>query len=120
MEGNKTLCANLINGELKTLIHDTIKNKFGVETDIVATPFERFINIKDNDDDVDKKMRGNKLLRSVFKSAELVGDAWMEEETGIIRINLRIAYVHPNGGSNGRELGRLVIYTTKNKAKILP
>lgn len=118
MEGDKNLCANLINGELKTLIEDTIFKKFGVTTDIHATVYPRYVDIADNNNDVDKKMRGNKMLRSIFSSVSLGGTAWLEQETGNVRMNLRVWYSHPNGGSNGRELGYLTVYTAKGKAKI--
>lgn len=110
MEGNKTTCANLINGELKESIEKAIFNKYGIKTDIHAIPYVSYVDIKDNADDVNKKMRSNKMLRAIFKEVTFGGTAWYEEETGDIYINLRISYSHPNGGANGRELGKLIVY----------
>jgi hypothetical protein len=119
MEGNKELCANLINGDMKSLIESTIEKNFGVKTNIIAKVYPRYVDIIDDNNDVQTKMRGNKLLRHIFENASFGGTAWFEEESNIIHISLRINYSHPNGGSNGRELGRILVYTTKNKAKYL-
>ena len=110
MEGSKLTCANLINGELKESIQKAIENKYGIKTDIYATPYVSYVDIKDNATDVNKKMRSNKMLRAIFKEVMFGGTAWYEEETGNIYINFRISYSHPKGGANGRELDRLVVH----------
>lgn len=110
MEGNKITCANLINGELKESIQKAIENKYGIKTDIYAKAYNSYVDVIDNAADVNKKMRSNKMLRAIFKEVTLGGTAWYEEETGNVFINLRISYSHPNGGANGRELGKLLVH----------
>ena len=119
MEGSKELCANLINGKFKSLIESAIMKEFGIATDISAKAYSRYVDIDDNNKDIETKMRGNKLLRHIFESVVLGGNAWYEEETNIISINLRVSYSHPNGGANGRELGKLLVYVNENKVKYL-
>lgn len=119
MEGNKELCANLINGDMKQLIESAIFKEFGIITDIAATAYSKYVDIIDNSNDIDKKMRSNKMLRHVFKEVTFGGTAWFDETDNIIYISLRVSYSHPNGGANGRELGKLLVYVTKNKVKYL-
>ena len=78
------------------------------------------VYITDSMDDVNSKMTGNKLLRKLFKEVSLYGRAWMEEETNIIHIRFHLSYEHTLGGSNGNEIGKLLVYTNKNKVKYLP
>lgn len=88
------------NENYKGIINDVIRKKLGVN-----------VNMECNDkgwltdtikEDVNKKMRGNKILRSLFSSAELYGMAYDMDEEVFVSIN--IGYKHTNGGSNGHEL----------------
>lgn len=107
----------LINETYKYKITDAISFKYAVNTDIlaVATKYGRedyyLISIKDQGSDVNNKMRGSKLLRSMFKEATLSGDVYYFEEEREILIMFRITYTQCNGGGNGMKLGTLIINT---------
>ena len=60
---------------------------------------------------VNDKMRGNKLLRNMFKEATLIGDVYYLLEERKVSIFFRIKYKQCEGGSNGMELGTLIINT---------
>ena len=111
----------LINGEFKEIIEKAIYSNFGVHTNITAEiKGKGNIYITDSMDDVNNKMTGNKLLRKLFKEVSLYGKAWMEEEINIIHISFHLGYEHTLGGYNGKEIGKLLVYTNKNKVKYLP
>lgn len=104
----------LINETYKDKITDAIYWKYAVKTDIlaVATKYrgeDYLISIKDQGSDVNDKMRGNKLLRNMFKEATLIGDVYYFEEEREVSIMFRIKYKQCEGGSNGMELGTLII-----------
>lgn len=122
MEVNDTKkVVELINGEFKEIIQNGIYKHFGVHTNITAEIKGREnIYITDSMNDVNKKMTSNKLLRKFIKDASLNGTAWMEKETNIIYISFHLSYEHTLGGYNGKEIGKLLIYTNKNKVKYLP
>lgn len=122
MEVNDTKkVVELINGEFKEIIQNGIYKYFGVHTNIIAEIKGRGnIYINDSMNDVNKKMTGNKLLRKFIKDASLYGTAWMEQESNIIWISFHLSYEHTLGGSNGKEIGKLLVNTNTNKVKYLP
>ena len=55
-----------------------------------------------------KQVTVNPLLCRIFKSAEIEANVyWFEDK--LLEFDFRIGYSHPDGGSNGRHIGRLVI-----------
>lgn len=106
----------LINETYKDKITDAIYWKYAVKTDILAEANKcrgenYYIVIKDQGSDVNDKMRGNKLLRNMFKEATLIGNVYYFEEEREISITFRITYKQCNGGGNGMELGTLIVNT---------
>lgn len=106
----------LINETYKDKITDAIYWKYAVKTDILAeaTKYrseDYYLVIKDQGSDVNDKMRGNKLLRNMFKEATLIGNVYYFEEEREISIMFRITYKQCNGGGNGMELGNLIVNT---------
>lgn len=105
----------LINETYKDKITDAIYRKYAVKTNIlaVATKYRGedyyLVSIKDQGSDVNDKLRGYKLLRNMFKEATLIGDVYYLEEEKEISIMFRITYKQCNGGSNGMELGTLIV-----------
>lgn len=122
MEVNDTKkVVDMINGELKETIQKGIYNHFGVNTNIHAIDCGRGnIQITDSMHDVKDKMTGNKFLRRFISDASLVGYAWMEEKSNIIYIRVHVCYNHTTGGSNGKELGKMLVYTNTKRTKYLP
>ena len=106
----------LINETYKDKITDAIYWKYAVKTDILAEATKYggedyyLVSIKDQGSDVNDKMRGNKLLRNMFKEATLIGDVYYLEERKV-SIMFRIKYKQYEGGSNGMELETLIINT---------
>lgn len=105
----------LINGsngktKIKDAIRKAIYHHFGVNVSLVAKDYKGYVEVSDTGNDVEAKMRGNKMLRSVFSSVHLWGNAWQEEETGNIYIRLHVSYTHPSKGSNGIEIGNLLVH----------
>lgn len=107
----------LINETYKDEITDAIYWKYAVKTDILAEATKYgdedyyLVSIKDQGSDVNDKMRGNKLLRNMFKEATLIGDVYYLLEERKVSIFFRIKYKQCEGGSNGMELGTLIINT---------
>lgn len=122
MEVNDTKkVVDMINGELKETVQKGIYNHFGVNTNIHAVDCGKgIIQITDSMHDVKDKMTGNKFLRRFISYASLEGYAWKEEESNIIYIRLYVCYNHPTGGSNGKELGKMLVYTNTKRTKYLP
>lgn len=111
---------DLINGELKETIQNGIYKHFGVHTNITAKIYGKGnIYITDSMNDVNKKMTCNKLLRKFIKESSIEGRAWMEQESNNIYITFYLSYKHTLGGSNGKEIGTLLINTNKNKVKLI-
>lgn len=103
-----------LNGKYKDIIDNTIRKKLGVEVDMRSNDNAWLTNYKP--EDVDKKMRGNKILRSLFSSAQLYGYAYdIDREISVI---INASYTHPNGGSNGHELLFFYIDKETNKVKV--
>lgn len=102
-----------LNGKYNEVINKTIKHQLGVEVNMQSNDFGRMTDTIKTD--VDKKMRGNKILRSLFSSAELYGYAYEYPEDNCIGVWLNVGYGHNNGGSNGHELLTIYISTKTNK-----
>lgn len=97
----------------KQLVNDVIKKKLGVEVDMVI---DNGVYIEDAiKTDVDKKMRGNKILRSLFENIYLYGSFCYYEDEHNMFVNIGVRYTHPSGGSNGRDLLTFWIDTEKGK-----
>lgn len=114
------LCVDTINKN-KTAIEKAFFKELGITCDIkpkIAGNITKVVEIYDASNDVDKKMRSNKLLRNVFSEVNLWGHAWMEEETGSIYFNVQVSYRHPSGGSNGIEIGRFKLYSNGKVKRI--
>lgn len=114
---------NLINGALKDIIARHIKSHFGVDVDIKATQHKGgwdgyYVTFDDTmGADVDKKMRGNKILRTLFSSASLYGTAWYDEPNDTICMRFNVSYKHCDGGSNGHEIGMLYLNVATGNGK---
>jgi len=114
------LCVDTITKN-KTAIEKALFKELGITCDIkpkIPGYITKVVEIYDAGNDVDKKMRSNKLLRSVFSEVNLWGKAWMEEKTGSIYFNMHVSYRHPIGGSNGIEIGRFKLYSNGKVKRI--
>ena len=110
MDNNKM--AEVYNNN-KQLVNEAIKKKLGVEVDMVI---DNGVYIKDAiKTDVDKKMRGNKILRSLFEKIYLDGSFCYYEDEHNMFVNISVRYTHPSGGSNGKDLFTFWIDTEKGK-----
>lgn len=110
-EENVKYCLKSINNHRTTIEHAVLSH-FGIKTNLAATlhnlekHYNYYITVEDTlKSDIDKKMRGNKLLRSLFSSVYLYGDVWYTEEDNTITIRFLVKYNHTSGGSNGIEIG---------------
>lgn len=116
-----SFCEYQINNILKPNIEKAILNHFGATVDIKATIhkggwYGYYVTVEDIlTTDIDKKMRANKLLRTLFINTSIKGDVWYTEEDSNIGIRFNVYYSHPvGGGSNGHEIGTIYI-NTRNK-----
>lgn len=100
------------NNELRGIVNRTIKRELGVNVDMHLSESGE---LTDNLADVDKKMRGNKILRQLFKSARLYGYLYEFEDE--VEVMLYVGYNHTNGGSNGHEMMTLWINKGEGKNK---
>ena len=105
---------NNLNGKYNEVINKTIKNVLGVEVNMVSNEYGRMTDTIGTD--VNKKMRGNKILRALFKSAHLYGYAYEYDDDNCIGLWLNVGYDHHGGGSNGHEL--ITIYIDKDTCKV--
>lgn len=115
--------AKKINNELKEKIEYTLLVHLGVKTYIEAEAKQGYnswyIVVKDRNDDVLKKMTGNKILRQLFETANLYMDAYYFEEEQEINFDVQINYDHNyGGGSNGHRLMSFSIMLDTNKVII--
>ena len=121
METNTKYLVELINNKWITLINSTIKKALGVDVYFRAEDMRGYCYLEDRiKTDVDKKMRGNKMLRHLFKEANLYGYAYLYTEEHCITISINVSYKHPDNGSNGHGLGCIYIDTEKGTAKFRP
>ena len=107
-----------INETYNEVINKTIKRVLGVEVNMKAVNENGRVEdtIKT---DVNKKMRGNKILRTLFKDAELYGYAYELDKEPKIGISISTGYSHNDGGSNGHSLIIIYINTETGKVKVL-
>ena len=111
---------NELNTEYRDLINKSLYNKLGVTVDMEASFTEGrsdcYITLKDtnNNEDVDKKMRGNKILRALFASVSLNITAY--EFSDSYTFSVGVSYRHNDGGSNGHSL--FYMYIDKNTKKV--
>ena len=113
------VCENLRDNYM-SIIDKVLKNRLGIDVhmkcNIKENRFDNYIYLVPEDNtDVDNKMRGNKLLRHLFKSANLEISVWFDEDTMNFGFNVQVYYKHNDGGSNGHDL--MVFYIdskTKN------
>lgn len=109
-------CANLINGSMKSTIEHAVLNHFGVTVDVNAKVYNgrsnTYVTVHDSKTtDVDSKMRGNKILRCLFSTAEIKGSAWYDEEGKAVCIRWTVYYNHNYGnGSNGHDIGMMYAF----------
>lgn len=105
-----------VNETYNEVINKTIKRHLGVEVKMQTNEFGR---VEDTiKTDVNKKMRGNKILRTLFKDAELYGYAYELNEEPKIGISISTGYSHNDGGSNGHSLIIIYINTETGKVKV--
>ena len=101
----------------RELVNTTIKKKLGVEVDMQVEEGSDIRIIDNIKTDVDKKMRGNKILRQLFEKIYLYGSFHVFEEEKQMCVYVSVRYVHPGGGSNGRDM--IVIYIDTERGKVL-
>lgn len=110
---------NTLNNEYLDIINKVFKNRLGVNVKMKAIHkegrFESFIYLVNEDNtDVDRKMRGNKILRHLFNEVELEVGVWVfDNEFGF---DTNVYYKHCNGGSNGH--GLLLFYINKETKRV--
>ena len=102
------VCNNLTDNYIP-IVDNVLKNHLGINVNMKCCISENrdgcYIYLKPkNNTDVNKKMRGNKLLRHLFESAELQISVWFNEKDLSFYFNVCIYYKHHNGGSNGHDL----------------
>ena len=111
--------SNVLNNEYMPIVDKFFKNKLGVKVASLCTfsrgRSEYYFTVRDiYGKDVNNKMRGNKILRSIFKNAYIQTDVWDASDTFGFRTI--IYYDHNDGGSNGKEL--MTFYINKDTKKI--
>ena len=101
------------NKEICPIINEVVRKKLGVVVNMRCVS-EKYGTLEDDiKTDVDKKMRGNKVLRQLFKEVILDGVAYEDAESGEIQVRLMTHYTHTvGGGSNGHDL--LYFWMDKN------
>lgn len=117
---------NLINTEYLNIVNNVMFNKLGVKVDMYASRIGKgytncaflYDRRKSTDvGDVERKMRGNKLLRHLFRNADIEIVAYDYEEDNCIGFWVSVYYGHNDGGSNGHSL--LTFYVNKDTKKII-
>ncbi len=109
---------NDLNTNIVPIVDKIFFNKLGVTTKMKAIYSVNrsgeyyFTLINEDNSDVNKKMRGNKILRYLFKSAELKAQTWYFDEDNCYDFYVNVYYEHNDGGSNGHELMRFYINKT--------
>ena len=105
----------LVNVKYNDLINKTIKNRLGVEVKMSTDDYGRVTDSVKTD--VDKKMRGNKILRRLFSSANLYGYAYQVDNDPHIGIRFNVGYRHHDYGSNGHEM--MTLFINKETGKVI-
>ena len=110
---------NTLNNEYVPIVNKVMKNRLGVDTKMKAIIKEGrnefyYYLVNEDKTDVDKKMRGNKILRHLFNEVNLQINVWVfDNEFGF---DTNIYYKHCNGGSNGHDL--LLFYINRETKKV--
>lgn len=91
------------NKKYSSIINEVVRKRLGVTVNMQCKS-EKYGELEDTiKTDVDKKMRGNKILRQLFKSIELDGTAY--EFDNEYQVRLTVHYTHKFcGGSNGHDM----------------
>lgn len=105
----------LVNVKYNDLINKTIKNRLGVEVKMSTDDYGRVTDSVKTD--VNKKMRGNKILRRLFSSANLYGYAYQVDDDPHIGIRFNVGYTHQGYGGNGHEM--MTIFINKETGKVI-
>lgn len=107
--------AKEFNEKYSAIINEVVRKRLGVTVNMQCKS-EKYGELEDTiKTDVDKKMRGNKALRQLFKSIELDGFAY--EFDNEVQVRLAVHYSHTcGGGSNGHDM--LYIWLSK-EGKVL-
>lgn len=93
------------NKEVSPIINEVIHKKLGVTANMQCYD-GKYGTLEDTiKTDVDKKMRGNKILRQLFELVVLDGLAYEDVDSGEIQVRLMVHYRHKmGGGSNGHDV----------------
>jgi len=102
-----------LNGKWREVINKAVKRELGVEVNMVSDDYGKLTDTIKTD--VNDKMRGNKILRSLFADAYLHGYAYEFKEENSIAVWLHVGYNHVGGGSNGHQLKIIYINTETGK-----
>ena len=108
---------NKFNEKFGKVINEVVKKKLGVVANMQCDS-EKYGTLEDTiKTDVDKKMRGNKILRQLFSNISLDGFAYEDFESGEVQVRLSVHYSHTcGGGSNGHEV--LCFWIDKDAKKV--
>ena len=108
---------NRFNEKFGKVINNVVKKKLGVVVNMQCVN-KKYGFLEDTiKTDVDKKMRGNKILRQLFRNITLDGYAYEDSESGEVQVRLHVHYSHTcGGGSNGHEV--LGFYIDKDAKKV--
>ena len=92
------------NEKYSAVINEVARKRLGVIVNMKCTS-EKYGTLEDTiKTDVDKKMRGNKILRQLFSKIELDGTAY-QFDNGDVQVRLHVHYAHTmGGGSNGHDM----------------
>lgn len=90
------------------IINKVLKNRLGIIVNMIPYVhygrYDNYVYLKcENENEVNNKMRANKLLRYLFKSAHLEVSTWFNEEEKSFGFRVSVYYEHYSG-SNGHDL----------------
>ena len=93
------------NEKYSAIINEVVRKRLGVAVNMQCKS-EKYGELEDTiKTDVDKKMRGNKILRQLFSNISLDGYAYEDFESGEVQVRLQVHYTHTMcGGSNGHDM----------------
>lgn len=91
------------NEKYSAIINEVVRKRLGVTVNMQCKS-EKYGELEDTiKTDVDKKMRGNKILRQLFRNISLDGCAY--EFDNEVQVRLQVHYTHTmGGGSNGHDM----------------
>ena len=118
----EAVIARLENEGIVSLINDEMVRQFGVLANYKARVLEDYrrdccLRLEDQNDDVTKQLTATRLLRQMFAGGAIYMDGYyFPAESGMtesgedeLLLWLRIGYKHTGGGSNGLQLGSMVV-----------